>query len=154
MSTPYANVGKIFCVINNSRVQAPQQQDGSGAGGLRGGSLRRLEGRMPDNLKHLLHQAFWHHPQLCKRCKLDFARDDPGFDENGDSREPCPLEHLMTRFKPKVVARKAALVDVKQGPKKIKVWTAFASVEAAAEGYVPLDVPGTMISMLGRLSLA
>lgn len=104
-------------------------------------TFKHLEGRIPDNLKHLIHQAFWHHSQLCKRCKLGLARDDAGLDKNGDAAEACPLEHLMTRFKPKVVARKAAVVGIEQGPKKFKVWTAFASVEeAAAEGYAPLNI--------------
>lgn len=98
---------------------------------------------MPDNLKHLLHQTSWHHPQLCTRRNLDLARDTPALDKNGDAADPCPLEHLLTPFKRKPMTRKTAVVSVGQGPKKFKLWAAFASLgEASSEGCRPLkNVP-------------
>lgn len=110
-------------------------------------TFRHLEGRIPDHLKHLIHQAFWHHPQNCARCKLSLEGDAEVLKKKIDALEPCPLDHLLTRFvkpKAKPVARKEKekVKDEYMGPKASLDESAFKSAEEAAEnGYEAMIVP-------------
>lgn len=106
-------------------------------------TFRHLEGRIPDYLKHQIHQGFWHHSQHCDRCKGSLARNDTG----KENMEPCVLEHLMRRYKQSNGAHKTEGDSVlkkkkrvtpasEKGPLASKAWAAFATPEEAAlEGY-------------------
>ena len=50
-----------------------------------------LDARLPDYLKHGLHQAFWHHRQSCPACKKEVSKVT-----KADSAQ-CVLDHLMER---------------------------------------------------------
>ncbi|RMZ85210.1 hypothetical protein DV738_g407, partial [Chaetothyriales sp. CBS 135597] len=49
-----------------------------------------LDARIPENLKHALHQLFWQHMQLCIPCKRKHDKKTP----LPVGAEPCPLEAL------------------------------------------------------------
>ena len=55
-------------------------------------AFNHLDGRYPNEVKHALHQLYWHHAQLCPRCKRKAKRDDVV-----EGEKPCPIEHLVTR---------------------------------------------------------
>lgn len=101
--------------------------------------FNHLDAMYPDDIKHALHQVFWHHAQVCRRCKRKAAKDDIKEDE-----EVCPIEHLLERKggkhsrttrkfpstspKPRVASAKVE--------KKYKALSAFKTEAAAkAAGY-------------------
>ena len=55
-------------------------------------AFNHLDGRYPDEIKHALHQLFWHHAQLCSRCKRKAKQDDVV-----EGEKTCPIEHLVIR---------------------------------------------------------
>jgi endonuclease III len=106
-------------------------------------TFRHLEGRIPNELKHKLHQAFWHHSQKCKRCTRASAWED----ELKADEAPCPLEFLMTRFKiikakPKRLAggqtsQKVPKSQADIGPELFLPWNRYENAdEAAIDGYI------------------
>ncbi|KKY14984.1 putativegpd family base excision dna repair protein [Phaeomoniella chlamydospora] len=50
-----------------------------------------LDFLIDDNKKLALHQAFWHHGQICGRCKSGATERSDGWEKG------CPLDHLIDR---------------------------------------------------------
>jgi hypothetical protein len=69
-----------------------------------------LDARLPDDLKHDIHQAFWNHRQFCIPCRRASGEDD-GKEaikekEKAKMTTKCVLEHLVKRRKTTVDIRK------------------------------------------------
>ena len=103
-------------------------------------AFNHLDARIPDYLKHAIHQLFWHHGQKCSPCK----RKNNEKTEEGDY-EVCPLEHLIKkRFKilNKVSARPkrdadGVIIKREKVTTEIVGFKTFKSAEeAAGKGYV------------------
>ncbi|ETN37992.1 uncharacterized protein HMPREF1541_07615 [Cyphellophora europaea CBS 101466] len=62
-------------------------------------AFKHLEGRIPNHLKHLLHQAFWHHPQLCKPCKKKFDAEKSTTDEAEENSTATPTKNAPKESK-------------------------------------------------------
>ena len=81
-------------------------------------AFMHLDKRVPDELKYGLHQAFWHHGQICIRCKAGSTPKTKGWDDAA-----CPLGHLVDRSRKAV--RKAkdpspSKDEDAEKPKKVK----------------------------------
>jgi endonuclease III len=113
-----------------------------------------LDARLPDALKHDIHQAFWNHRQFCGPCK----RTDGDEVKEADAQVCCVEEYIVERrrirkakLKEKVVesaeerkarieARKAErALNPKSKPSKFP-FDKFKSAEAAAEAGYELRV--------------
>lgn len=57
-------------------------------------AFMHLDKRIPDELKYGLHQAFWHHGQMCIRCRAGSDEHTKGWNETA-----CPIEHLVDRMR-------------------------------------------------------
>ena len=55
-------------------------------------AFMHLDKKVPDELKYGLHQAFWHHGQICVRCKAGSNSKTKGWNET-----VCPIDHLVDR---------------------------------------------------------
>jgi endonuclease III len=120
-----------------------------------------LDARLPDGLKHKLHQAMWNHRRLCKACST------PAEEEvKPEDAAQCPFSEMLKRVRTKKKAAKSKKAKAESAGGKEKVvkkrvkkadgaekvvkakkpsnflkWEKFASVEEAAEaGYEPLEV--------------
>jgi endonuclease III len=102
-------------------------------------AFMHLDKRIPDELKYGLHQAFWHHGQICVRCKK-------GTDENtkGWKETKCPIDRFVNRSrkdpvtskrpKPKRDEKKGELKKAKTRP-TVYPHSKLTPQEAAELGY-------------------
>ena len=106
-----------------------------------------LDARLPDAVKHDLHQAFWNHRQHCEPCKKGAKAEMVGRKMTG--KDKCVLEDILKRRihrsrslktaepKDKTVVAKKTVTKVTTVQKAAKrPFDAFTTAEkAAAEGY-------------------
>lgn len=81
-------------------------------------SFMHLDKRVPPELKYGLHQAFWHHGQICIRCRAGSDKNTKGWDNT-----VCPIEHLVDRSlkdMPKQKKPNAKDGETSEKPKKDK----------------------------------
>jgi endonuclease III len=109
-----------------------------------------LDARLPDHLKHDLHQAFWNHRQHCGPCKRAGAPKEKkgGQQQNeGVDDERCVLEEMLQRRpnKPRSPRAKKVVAEeetvVKDVRKKSRVaYDAMSAEQAAERGYVEKEL--------------
>lgn len=78
-------------------------------------AFMHLDKRVPNELKYGLHQAFWHHGQICVRCKAGTTDKTKGWDDT-----VCPIEHLVKQSRKSIHKTKEVKGDDAEEPKKAK----------------------------------
>ena len=97
-------------------------------------TFMHLNVRLPDKLKHAIHQVFWHHPQKCAKCKKIVGENTA----NAGDLEGCPLENMLSRGAKlkKVGLKKVKKEDSEAVPPKYVPFAKMSLEVATATGYV------------------
>jgi endonuclease III len=93
-------------------------------------AFAHLDVRIPDDLKHALHQYFWEHGRVCVRCNAASTEKTKGWEE------PCVLEDLLKRVK-KVDRKANGKVVVKKGVSSSKAKGKTVVEEELSESELP-----------------